>query len=138
MNLILVSPSILRSYAPIFDLISPCPALPYCYTQVCAFCTIEYDIANGPATTGNYFEVTILLLGEKDIGIGLAEPSFPFTQHMPGWIDGSYGKWDSERTHHNITHHFRIMYSMSYLSIPYHTFLYHFCPSLPSLLVCRI
>ena len=89
---------------------------------MCAFCTIEYDIANGPETTGNYFEVTILLLGEMDIGVGLAEPSFPFTQHMPGWIDGSYGMFDSHRTpltQHNLTIESSISYRiMSYLTFP--------------------
>jgi hypothetical protein len=60
--------------------------------QVCAFSTIEYDLTQGPSVTGNYFEVTILILGEKDIGVGLADKSvFTVNSNMPGWINGSYG-----------------------------------------------
>jgi hypothetical protein len=61
-------------------------------TPVCAFSTIEYDLTQGPSVTGNYFEVTILILGEKDIGVGLADKSvFTVNANMPGWINGSYG-----------------------------------------------
>ena len=42
--------------------------------------------------TGNYFEVTILEAGQKDIGIGLAVlGAFPVSGEMPGWEPHSYG-----------------------------------------------
>ena len=60
---------------------------------MCAFTTIEYDLTQGPSITGNYFEVTVLILGEKDIGVGLADQAtFPVDSQMPGWKERSYGK----------------------------------------------
>jgi hypothetical protein len=42
--------------------------------------------------TGNYFEVTILKSGMKDIGIGFGVLGlFPVTGEMPGWEPHSYG-----------------------------------------------
>ena len=53
---------------------------------------MEYDLTQGPELTGNYFEVSIMSIGQKDIGIGLADRTvFPADSRMPGWIDGSYG-----------------------------------------------
>ena len=61
----------------------------------CAYSNITYDCAEGPTGvnyTGNYFEVTILKLGRKEIGIGLASKGvFPPQRFMPGWEEGSYG-----------------------------------------------
>ena len=49
-------------------------------------------MTQGPEVNGNYFEVSIVLLGLKDIGIGLADKStFPVDSRMPGWNDNSYG-----------------------------------------------
>ena len=59
---------------------------------LCAYGTHIYDVDRGPGSTGNYFEVTIVLLGQRDIGIGLADRgTFPVATRMPGWETGSYG-----------------------------------------------
>ena len=62
------------------------------HEQVCVFTTVEYDLIQGPELTGNYFEVSVMSIGQKDIGIGLADRAvFPADSRMPGWVDGSYG-----------------------------------------------
>ena len=62
------------------------------HEQVCVFTTVEYDLTQGPELTGNYFEVSVMSIGQKDIGIGLADRAvFPADSRMPGWVDGSYG-----------------------------------------------
>ena len=55
---------------------------------------VEYDLSNIESVkrTGNYFEVTIIDIGIKDIGIGLAvKDKFPLVGEMPGWSSHSYG-----------------------------------------------
>ena len=62
------------------------------HEQVCVFTTVEYDLTQGSELTGNYFEVSVMSIGQKDIGIGLADRAvFPADSRMPGWVDGSYG-----------------------------------------------
>jgi hypothetical protein len=59
----------------------------------CITASFEYDFDLDPATNyGNYFEVEVIELGSRDIGIGLADMShFPLSTQMPGWDDHSYG-----------------------------------------------
>jgi hypothetical protein len=58
----------------------------------CAFADLKYSFRRGDEKTGNYFEVTILELGEQDIGVGLAvKGEFYVTGNMPGWVEKSYG-----------------------------------------------
>lgn len=42
-------------------------------------------------TLGNYFEITILSLANRDIGVGLSTSEVSVTQQMPGWKKHSYG-----------------------------------------------
>lgn len=60
---------------------------------VSVFATLEYNIGHGGSVSGNYFEVTILEVGTKDIGIGLGTTEhFPVSGQMPGWEAHSYGR----------------------------------------------
>ena len=60
---------------------------------VSVFATIGYDVGIGGLVSGNYFEVTILEAGTKDIGIGLGTTEhFPVSGQMPGWEAHSYGR----------------------------------------------
>jgi hypothetical protein len=59
----------------------------------CAYCTIEYTMADPSCQNmlGNYFEVKILKLGRKEIGIGLGNhKTFAPQGNMPGWRSGAY------------------------------------------------
>jgi hypothetical protein len=59
---------------------------------VSLFVTLRYDISAGSSDSGNYFEVTIVDAGSKDIGIGLGTSEhFPVQGQMPGWEAHSYG-----------------------------------------------
>eukprot|EP01032_Pedospumella_encystans_P020384 gene20384-23155_t len=58
----------------------------------CVYSNVKYDIAAGPALTGNYFEVTIVEVGRQAIGIGFANrDTFSASGYMPGWEPHSYG-----------------------------------------------
>jgi hypothetical protein len=62
-------------------------AAPVVDSVACVFGrNITYTLTAGPARSGNYFEVTVLNVGDKcTIGVGLADPVlFPSTKHMPG------------------------------------------------------
>jgi hypothetical protein len=80
---------------------------------VCVYLTISYDfsprnlaavvaaatsatsaspVSSILETKGNYFEITILSVGQGDVGIGYADPShFKVNENMPGWVPHSYG-----------------------------------------------
>jgi hypothetical protein len=60
-------------------------------TSVCVYCTVDYNL-NHPGDHGNYFEVTVLSVGQGDVGIGFADKRvFGVTDNMPGWVTHSYG-----------------------------------------------
>jgi hypothetical protein len=77
-------------------------------TSICTYCSIEYDLNNANEATlkGNYFEVTILSVGQGDAGIGFADRNhFSWTDNMPGWVQHSYGYHgdDGKKYGHNAT-----------------------------------
>jgi hypothetical protein len=57
------------------------------------FIELQYNLSAPQVDrTGNYFEVTILKCGMKDIGLGFGVLGiFPTTGEMPGWEPHSYG-----------------------------------------------
>lgn len=60
--------------------------------SLCVYSTIFFDGLNATESSGNYFEVTILQAGMRDIGVGFADnDTFPVRDRMPGWDPHSYG-----------------------------------------------
>ena len=63
-------------------------------TVAAVFGKLEYNLSLGPELTGNYFEVEILKIGSKEIGVGLAcRDSFRLINEMPGWNTSSVNSY---------------------------------------------
>lgn len=60
-------------------------------TSICAYVSVDFDL-NNPGDHGNYFEITIISVGQGDVGVGFADKKvFNIRDNMPGWIAHSYG-----------------------------------------------